>query len=103
MGRSFFITPAGRCGHSPAGKIKVREINVRIAVEGLRRAGHQAQFGLSGAATDANVFNARGLLCVNLADGSAATHTPDEHIAVGDLEAMVEVTLGIVDAARDAA
>jgi tripeptide aminopeptidase len=76
---------------------------VRIAVEGLRRAGHDARLRLSGAATDANVFNARGLACVNLADGSAATHTPDEHIAVADLEAMVEVTLGIVDAARDAA
>jgi di/tripeptidase len=33
----------------------------------------------------------------------AQIHTSDEHIAVADLEGMVEVTLGIVDAARDAA
>ena len=30
-------------------------------------------------------------------------HTPDEHIAVSDLEAMVDVTLGLVEAARGAA
>ena len=30
-------------------------------------------------------------------------HTPDEHIAVADLEAMVDVTLALVDAAREPA
>ena len=29
-------------------------------------------------------------------------HTPDERIAVEDLERMVDVTLALVDAARDA-
>jgi di/tripeptidase len=29
-------------------------------------------------------------------------HAPDEHIAVADLEAMLGVTLELVDAARDA-
>jgi hypothetical protein len=29
-------------------------------------------------------------------------HTPDEHIAVADLETMLNVTLELVDAARDA-
>jgi acetylornithine deacetylase/succinyl-diaminopimelate desuccinylase-like protein len=28
-------------------------------------------------------------------------HTPDEHIAVADLEGMVEVTLALVDVARE--
>jgi len=28
-------------------------------------------------------------------------HTPDEHIAVADLEGMVEVTLALVEAARE--
>ena len=28
-------------------------------------------------------------------------HTPDEHITVDDLDAMVEVTLALIDAARD--
>jgi len=28
-------------------------------------------------------------------------HTPDEHIAVADLEGMVEVTLALIEAARE--
>ena len=39
---------------------------------------------------------------MNLANGMAAIHTPDEHIAVADLERMVDVTLALVDAACDA-
>ena len=58
---------------------------------------------LSGGGADANVFNARGLQCVNLANGMMEIHTPDEHIAVADLEGMVEVTLALVDAARASA
>jgi tripeptide aminopeptidase len=74
---------------------------VRLAAEGLRRAGFEPTYALSGGGADANVFNARGLACVNLANGMMEIHTPAEHIAVADLEAMVEVTLGLVDAARE--
>jgi len=38
---------------------------------------------------------------VNLANGMMEIHTPDEHIAVADLERMVEVTLALVDVARE--
>jgi tripeptide aminopeptidase len=54
---------------------------------------------VSGGAADANVFNERGLQCVNLANGMTDIHTPDEKIAVDDLDAMVDVTLALVDAA----
>jgi di/tripeptidase len=37
---------------------------------------------------------------VNLANGMTDIHTSNEHIAVADLEAMVDVTLALVDAAR---
>ncbi len=74
---------------------------VGLAVEGLRRAGIDHSFAFSGGAADANVFNERGLPCVNLANGMIDIHTPDEHILVDDLERMVEVTLGIVAAARE--
>ena len=74
---------------------------VRLAAEGLRRAGYQVTTGFSGGGADANVFNERGLPCVNLANGMTDIHTPDEHIAVADLEGMVEVTLAIVEAARE--
>ena len=74
---------------------------VALAAEALERCGYEPDLRpLSGGAADANVFNERGLQCVNLANGMTDIHTPDEHIAVADLEAMVEVTLALVDAAR---
>jgi tripeptide aminopeptidase len=75
---------------------------VALAAQALATAGYRPSYALSGGAADANVFNERGLACVNLANGMAQIHTPDEHIAVADLEGMVEVTLALVDAARDA-
>lgn len=75
---------------------------VRLAFEGLRRAGYEPTTAFSGGGADANVFNERGLTCVNLANGMADIHTEDERIATADLEGMVDVTLGIVEAARDA-
>ena len=72
---------------------------VRIAHAGLERAGFTPSYGLSGGAADANVFNERGLRCLNLANGMQDIHTPDERIAVDDLERMVDVTLALVDVA----
>jgi len=72
---------------------------VRLAASALERAGYAPSYALSGGGADANVFNARGLHCVNLANGMMEIHTPDEHIAVTDLDGMVEVTLALVEAA----
>ena len=76
------------------------DLPVRLARAALERAGFEPSLALAGGGADANVFNERGLPCVNLANGMAEIHTADEHIAVADLEAMVEVTLGLVEAAR---
>ena len=80
-------------------RFKRGDLAIRLAAEALERCGFEPTYGLSGGAADANVFNERGLQCVNLANGMAEIHTPDEHIAVADLEAMVDVTLALVDAA----
>lgn len=72
---------------------------VSLAAAALERCGHRVTYELSGGAADANVFNERGLQCVNLANGMTHIHTPDEHIAVADLEAMVDVTLALLDEA----
>ena len=74
---------------------------VRLAGSALERAGYAPSFKLSGGAADANVFNERGLACVNLANGMAEIHTPQEHIAAEDLGRMVDVTLALVDVARE--
>jgi tripeptide aminopeptidase len=73
---------------------------VRLAADALSSCGYEPRFELSGGAADANVFNERGLQCVNLANGMTDIHTPSERIAVADLEGMVDVTLALLDAAR---
>ena len=71
-----------------------------LAAQALERCGHAVTYDRSGGAADANAFNERGLSCVNLANGMTNIHTPDEHIAVDDLEAMVDVTLSLLEVAR---
>ena len=75
---------------------------VRLAAAALERSGIRPSYGLSGGGADANVFNEGGLQCLNLANGMTDIHTPDERIAVADLERMVDVTLALVEVARDA-
>ena len=74
---------------------------MQIAHAALERSGFTPSYGLSGGAADANVFNERGLRCLNLANGMQDIHTPDERIAVDDLERMVDVTLALVDVALE--
>ena len=75
---------------------------VRLAEQALGSFGHTVTYGLSGGASDANVFNERGLRCLNLTHGVHDFHSPDERIAVADLEAMVDVTVALVEGARAA-
>jgi tripeptide aminopeptidase len=83
----------------PGYRFRESDAPVVLAATALRAAGIQPSYALSGGGADANVFNARGLRCVNLANGMTDIHTPDERIAVADLETMVDVTLALVDAA----
>ena len=77
------------------------DVPVRIAASALERSGREPSYIFSGGGADANVFNERGLQCVNLANGMTDIHTPDERIAVADLEAMVDVTLALVEVAAE--
>ena len=79
------------------------DVGVRRAASALERVGREPAYILSGGGADANVFNERGLQCVNLANGMTDIHTPDERIAVADLHEMVEVTLALAEAPGDAA
>ena len=71
-----------------------------LARAALERVGVEPFYTLSGGGADANIFNMRGLACLNLANGMAEIHTPQEHIAVEDLEGMVAVTLALLEEAR---
>jgi tripeptide aminopeptidase len=85
----------------PGYRFRESDPAVRLAAKALERAGYTPSYALSGGGADANVFNARGLHCVNLANGMTDIHTPDERIAVADLDGMVDVTLALIDAALD--
>jgi tripeptide aminopeptidase len=83
----------------PGYRFRAGDPPVALAATALRAAGFEPSYALSGGGADANVFNARGLRCVNLANGMTDIHTPDERIAMADLDAMVAVTLALVEAA----
>jgi tripeptide aminopeptidase len=77
------------------------DLPVRLASRALEACGYEPRLELTGGGADANVFNERGLQCLNLANGMANIHTPEEEISVADLESMVEVTLALIEAARN--
>ena len=74
---------------------------VRMALDVLGRLGHTPRLVPSGGGSDVNAFILNGLPSVNLCNGMVDVHTPDESIAVTSLEAVLDVTLGLIDAARD--
>lgn len=74
---------------------------VSLAEQALARAGYEPCLVDCGGGADANVFNAAGVPCLNLANGMANIHSPAEEIAVDDLNGMREVTLALIDCARE--
>src|SRR5439155_6650875 len=76
------------------------EAVVELAAGALARRGHEVRYGLSGGAADANVFNDRGVRCLNVTHGVHDFHSPNERVSVDDLEAMVDVTVALVEDAR---
>ncbi len=86
----------------PGYRLEPDQPALALAFGALERAGFTPQPVEVGGGADANIFNARGLPCAVLANGMLDIHSPDERIAVADLEAMVDVTLAAVDLARDA-
>ncbi|MBD0289996.1 MAG: M20/M25/M40 family metallo-hydrolase [Thermoleophilia bacterium] len=73
---------------------------LRLAFAALTACGLEPSAVRAGGGADANVLNARGRPCANLANGMARIHSSEEHIAVTDVERMVDVTLALVEAAR---
>jgi tripeptide aminopeptidase len=65
------------------------------ALEGL---GIEPSYISTGGCSDANIFQAAGLPCLNMANGTERNHQPDESVSVDALETMLDVTLGLVAA-----
>ena len=69
---------------------------VEVASRALADVGIEPQPISTGGGSDANVFQARGFQCLNLANGTKGAHQPDESVTVDALETMLDVALGIV-------
>jgi tripeptide aminopeptidase len=65
----------------------------KAAVEGL---GVEAKIMTAGGGSDANVLNARGLPTINLSIGCMCAHSPDEHVALDELERLCDLVLQII-------
>jgi tripeptide aminopeptidase len=72
---------------------------VAAAEAALRACGYEPRRIATGGASDANVFTAAGLPCVNVANGTQHNHEPTERVSVAALESMLDVTLALLDEA----
>src|SRR3954466_16262896 len=65
----------------------------------LRACGYEPKRIVTGGGSDANVLEAGGFTCVNLANGTERNHEPTERVAVAALEGMLDVAFALLDEA----
>lgn len=80
----------------PGYRIPDGSVALELAEEAFRRCGIEPARIVTGGGSDANVFVARGMDCLLLADGTLDNHTPDERIARDDLGRMLAVCEEII-------
>jgi tripeptide aminopeptidase len=71
---------------------------VLAAEQALRDCGYEPVRRTTGGGSDANAFEAAGLHCTNLANGTERNHEPTERVSVVALEGMLDVTFALLDA-----
>ncbi|MEA2149104.1 MAG: tripeptide aminopeptidase [Solirubrobacteraceae bacterium] len=71
---------------------------VLAAEDALRARGYAPTRRPTGGGSDANAFEAAGLHCTNLANGTEHNHEPTERVSVAALEGMLDVTFALLDA-----
>jgi tripeptide aminopeptidase len=74
---------------------------VRAAEAALRACGYEPRRIVTGGGSDANVFEAEGLPCVNLANGTEHNHEPTERVSVAALEGMLDVAFALLAEAAE--
>ena len=76
---------------------------VRLAMEGVRKAGLSPILGPRGGGSDTNNLNAKGIPAVNLGVGATDDHTVHESVKVEDLVNATRLVLGIIQTAAERA
>lgn len=70
---------------------------VAAAASALEQLGMEPEYIFTGGGSDANVFNASGLPCLNVANGTEHNHEPDESVTVEALETGLDLALTLVE------
>jgi tripeptide aminopeptidase len=70
---------------------------VVAAEAALRACNYTPRRILSGGGSDANAFEANGLHCINLANGTERNHETSERVSQVALEGMLDVTFALLD------
>jgi tripeptide aminopeptidase len=78
-------------------RTKPRAPQVQLAERALRACGYGPRHIVTGGGSDANVLEAAGFSCTNLANGTERNHEPGERVSVDALEGMLEVALALVE------
>jgi tripeptide aminopeptidase len=81
-------------------RTRAREPQVVAAERALRACGYEPSHIVTGGGADANVFQAAGFPCTNLANGTERNHEPTERVSVDALDGMLEVAIALMDEAR---
>lgn len=75
---------------------------VLAAEAALARCGYTPRRIVTGGGTDGNAFEAAGLRCTNLANGTEHNHESTERVSAEALEGMLDVTLTLLDVLAEA-
>jgi tripeptide aminopeptidase len=70
---------------------------VVAAEAALRACGYTPRRVLTGGASDANAFEAKGFHCTNIANGTEHNHETTERVSQASLEGMLDVTFALLD------
>jgi tripeptide aminopeptidase len=76
---------------------------VRLGKAAVSALGLTPRLLTAGGGSDANVLNERGLPTINLDAGMMRVHSPEEYVALDDLERLCEVTLKLILLAGESA
>ena len=70
---------------------------VKVAINAAKSIGLQPELCSGGGGTDANIFNEKGILSINLAVGMMNAHTTGEWIYIEDLERTKKYIVAIIE------
>jgi len=80
----------------PAFSLSRRSPVVRLAEAAVSALGIEFRLLTAGGGSDANVLNARGLPTVNLDAGMMRAHSPEEYLALDELERLCALALQLI-------